>query len=136
MIAKVGYTVAYVPMPKVDAVVNVHDKRLRIATDPIGIVRSKVVKVECRQGFADADDAYEYTLENGGVVWDDECVICGLGEDLKLIIEALGCYRRTLSNDICETGQRLMPLIGALEYEYANADRLNAFTVEVAKERP
>jgi hypothetical protein len=139
MIAKVGYTVAYVRKPEISVTVSDVDKRIRLASDAIGIIRGKVIEVIAHQGFGDADDSWTYILDNGDRVHDDEAVVCGFGEDTKVIINMLKFFDQYGRGFDIREGvmmDRVKPLLGAFEYEYANGDRLNAMPVAVAQARP
>lgn len=113
MIAKPGYTVAYV----------------RAGRD---LVQAVVKSVHYTTVFDQTEDAYHYVLEDGTKILAESCVVTGFSdEDNCLLCRALQLYVEHLAT--ANIGRDLMlraqQLRGALDYDRANSDRLRGIPI-------
>jgi hypothetical protein len=136
MIAKPGYTVAFVRQPKIkDFEYQGGPVSMRITIEGGDLVQAKVVNVDCQTGWADMDDIYYYDLEDGTRIMADACVVTGYGEDTGWLITALTTLRN--EHPITEADKpKLDQLIGAIKYDFANQERLTKLPVAFAVEQP
>jgi hypothetical protein len=134
MIAKPGYTVAFVREPKIKYFeTQPGPVSMRITIEGGDMVQGVVKSVR----MTDAEDTYYYTLTDGTEIMADCCLVTGFGDDTNIILEALMRYSaylkapETTSSDL-NIAARADQIYGAIQYDRANSDRLRRIPVPFA----